>query len=773
MLCSVCHQHIDDASAYCPYCGAKITEIVNQAAIAFKNGDQSAFDTLYAGTKGWVTKKIATTTGLSPEDVEDAVQNTYLKAYTSIDKFNPRKSSFFTWITVLASQCGIDKYRSNNTRSSYTLLLDQDIAGTDGTVSYTESLVDQEDMVDRVELREDIRITLRNYTAEEKTIIWMKSVGYQNSDIATLLGMTLTNVKQKIHRMQKRAQQDQAEMSKKHTLRSVAPLGFLTWMIYMNEPVVPSDAAVWAGIQEGIAGLSAGSAAAGIASASVGASEVAEAATTAAGAASAGASVAGASAAGAGAAKGVIGGLIAKFAASSIGVKASAIAAAAVLIGGGAATVNTIQARQNERPAIVTSSEETNEGSDSSIDNLLLDPSSTPVTTRGARSSSEMPGESSSLNDEAETEGIESVSDDNSEKSEPGSGFEDSGDGKTGASSEGETDKTKEDPSEAESEEDETEPTLPVAEENDEKASGTDGGNQKETTKSVQSKEQTSSAASSSSRSSSAASSSAQATDPAGTTASTDGSEKQITESEATTASESTTESTAETEAAFQASIAYSTSVSGTTATVTFTVTANKPCNISILSANNEAWQTVSYSMDEAGSKAFTRTIYKNGGLVIPLRFATVTATSADGDVVSLAPCTFYLNSSDMTVTTVNEGQPALSGNIVITGYFEDNGDGTYTPYYERAITMNQQGQYSVYYTSGTSNIGAVEKVYDFDGGTYNRKTAAHAPTTGMTSGTYEYAFHDLWIESYTGERINIPGITLVYDLDNHTVSTK
>lgn len=57
----------------------------------------------------------------SNQDSEDLVQETFLKAFRSIDRYNP-EWKFSTWLFTVASRLAISHYRSNRTKRSSFLL---------------------------------------------------------------------------------------------------------------------------------------------------------------------------------------------------------------------------------------------------------------------------------------------------------------------------------------------------------------------------------------------------------------------------------------------------------------------------------------------------------------------------------------------------------------------------------------------------------------------------------------------------------------------------
>jgi RNA polymerase sigma-70 factor (ECF subfamily) len=85
------------------------------AAIArARGGDSEAFRLLVERHSRSVYKVAYRVTG-NPEDAEDVVQETFLKAYRQLDRFEER-ASFGTWLHRIAWNCSVDLLRSRPKR---------------------------------------------------------------------------------------------------------------------------------------------------------------------------------------------------------------------------------------------------------------------------------------------------------------------------------------------------------------------------------------------------------------------------------------------------------------------------------------------------------------------------------------------------------------------------------------------------------------------------------------------------------------------------------
>jgi len=83
-----------------------LASLLQQAA----NGDGAAFSELHTMTVRKMRWAVTQVLG-QHVDVEDVVQDAYLRIWRSGDQFDPRRSSPITWMTVIARNVAIDRLR--------------------------------------------------------------------------------------------------------------------------------------------------------------------------------------------------------------------------------------------------------------------------------------------------------------------------------------------------------------------------------------------------------------------------------------------------------------------------------------------------------------------------------------------------------------------------------------------------------------------------------------------------------------------------------------
>jgi RNA polymerase sigma-70 factor (ECF subfamily) len=103
-------------------------ELIRRAA----NGEQIAFRTLEKKYRTAITSLIRRMMHSHPNDIEDLVQETFIKAFQAIGNFN-NEYAFSTWLYKIASNHCIDFLRKKRLK---TFSIDQPLETKDGAVEY-------------------------------------------------------------------------------------------------------------------------------------------------------------------------------------------------------------------------------------------------------------------------------------------------------------------------------------------------------------------------------------------------------------------------------------------------------------------------------------------------------------------------------------------------------------------------------------------------------------------------------------------------------------
>ncbi len=134
--------------------------------------------------------------GHSPEDAEELVQDTFIKAFRNLSSFRG-KSSFMTWLYRIAYNLSISALRK---RKSETINIDEQYWAK---ISDTET--DEELDNDTEEQIKKLRHALTLLPPDERALIALfYEEAHSLRDISNITGITGNNVKVKLHRIRKK-----------------------------------------------------------------------------------------------------------------------------------------------------------------------------------------------------------------------------------------------------------------------------------------------------------------------------------------------------------------------------------------------------------------------------------------------------------------------------------------------------------------------------------------------------------------------------------------
>jgi len=163
-----------------------------------QNGDREALRLLFEENRQKIFS-LAYQYVKNAEDAEDILQETFIKAYRSLHKFNPQNNMRFSpWLYRIGINCSIDYLRRNKNRK----LERSDSGDLDSLSSGSGSSgSDPEYTRDRSEIREKIDQTLNRLSGRQKMIFILKH--YQElttAEIAEYLDCSEGSVKRQLFR---------------------------------------------------------------------------------------------------------------------------------------------------------------------------------------------------------------------------------------------------------------------------------------------------------------------------------------------------------------------------------------------------------------------------------------------------------------------------------------------------------------------------------------------------------------------------------------------
>jgi RNA polymerase sigma-70 factor (ECF subfamily) len=161
-----------------------------------QNGDREAVRLLFEENRQKIFS-LAYQYVKNVEDAEDILQETFIKAYRSLHRFNPQNNMRFSpWLYRIGINCSIDYIRRNKGRKMHNSGSDDLDNVSSDTLSY-----DPEQTISRKEIREKIDYTLNRLSGRQKMIFILKH--YQEltcAEIADYLNCSEGSVKRQLFR---------------------------------------------------------------------------------------------------------------------------------------------------------------------------------------------------------------------------------------------------------------------------------------------------------------------------------------------------------------------------------------------------------------------------------------------------------------------------------------------------------------------------------------------------------------------------------------------
>lgn len=167
------------------------------AAVArARGGDEEAFRLLVDRHSRGIYRLAFRMTG-RPEDAEDVVQETFVRAYRQLSRFESR-SNFGTWLYRIGFNCSIDYMRSRPRRESVE---------TDETLERMSGVVgpSMDDLVFASEIGAKVQTALQELSPQERAAFLMRHYhGYSIEEICGALDLKSNAAKHSIFRAVKK-----------------------------------------------------------------------------------------------------------------------------------------------------------------------------------------------------------------------------------------------------------------------------------------------------------------------------------------------------------------------------------------------------------------------------------------------------------------------------------------------------------------------------------------------------------------------------------------
>lgn len=165
-----------------------------------KRGDSLAFQELIEEHEKRILNYCFRMLG-NPADAEDAAQETFVKVYRFIDRFNG-ESSFSTWLYKIASNVCLDMLRKQKRRVSDAVSLYQNNGdGEEYALPIEDSAPTPYQNLQHNEAQRALLAALEKLGEEQKKVIVLREIqGLSYEEIAEITGLASGTVKSRINR---------------------------------------------------------------------------------------------------------------------------------------------------------------------------------------------------------------------------------------------------------------------------------------------------------------------------------------------------------------------------------------------------------------------------------------------------------------------------------------------------------------------------------------------------------------------------------------------
>jgi len=163
-----------------------------------RGGDADAFRDLVQRHSRTIFRVAYRMTG-NEHDADDVVQETFLRAYRQIDKFEER-ANFGTWLHRIAVNCSLDLLRSRSRHEKHRIT-DKDDEDGEMTREFESTDPQPDRLLLSAELKEHVLVALDRLSGNERTAFMLRHFeGMPVEEIGKTLGIQVNAAKHTIFR---------------------------------------------------------------------------------------------------------------------------------------------------------------------------------------------------------------------------------------------------------------------------------------------------------------------------------------------------------------------------------------------------------------------------------------------------------------------------------------------------------------------------------------------------------------------------------------------
>jgi RNA polymerase sigma-70 factor (ECF subfamily) len=163
-------------------------------------GDVAAFDQLILKYRERVYAVVYNMTS-NREDTADLVQDAFIKAFQSINRFGGQ-SSFFTWLYRIAVNSTLTHLRKNKLRTFFSLeqVNENDRPSAEVIAALTDDTNNAERGTFVKELQEKLNVAMLKLSIKHRTVVTLFEIdGLSHQEIAEITGSSVGTVRSRLH----------------------------------------------------------------------------------------------------------------------------------------------------------------------------------------------------------------------------------------------------------------------------------------------------------------------------------------------------------------------------------------------------------------------------------------------------------------------------------------------------------------------------------------------------------------------------------------------
>jgi len=161
-------------------------------------GDVASFDQLILKYRERVYAMIYNMTS-NREDAADLTQDSFIKAFQSINRFQGQ-SSFFTWLYRIAVNSSLTHIRKNKLRTFFSFDKIHEDAGVSEVINRLTDKKDVERDVFVNELQEKLNEALQKLSIPHRTVVTLFEIdGLSHEEIAEVMNCSVGTVRSRLH----------------------------------------------------------------------------------------------------------------------------------------------------------------------------------------------------------------------------------------------------------------------------------------------------------------------------------------------------------------------------------------------------------------------------------------------------------------------------------------------------------------------------------------------------------------------------------------------